>query len=932
MSAGAPWSVKGIDPKTREIAKDSARREGLTQGDWLRRAILQASTGSGELPVPAEPPAFAAQEMGRLRDALDRIDARVESAEHRSTLAISGIDQTVLGLLSRLESAEREQVAVAARFEGVLQEIRADHDKAEERLARTEEAAAQPRSIEALRALEAALGKVASHLYDSETRTRESLEEIRVDLDGLQQRVGRMDEADLGPSQVMIDGVVSRIVQRLEEAEARTSSAIKGLEVSVGELDQRLCAAESKGAGPEQRLAELAEDLSRNFETARAELAERLEQTAESRFEAMERSFREMTGQVTAAEQRSTQAMERMGHEVLRVAEALGKRMENVETRSAQAVEQVGGEVARIADVMEGRLRKADQVQADSLERLGAEIARITERLAERISASERRSAQAIDDVGEQVSRHTEKLTQRHERASADLAERIRQSEERTAKLLDEAREKLDQRLAASERRLMEQAAPPAPSPAPLPRPTSLPDEPVALFAEPDLPPGPFGREEAADEFLTAQDENFAPGSFQAAAFSATPEPRRGGAPAGFIPPIESLPPEPERSPFEGDDFDIASMFESFNAEGEGGEEAALEPAAHVETDDELLEAEGFEETWPEEPAEAHDEPPIRASTRELIEQARAAARAAAQDVGETGPKRSLFSGFGMGAKKAKKPASRLKSAVMLSAAAAVLGLGTAGVTLYSAQLVEQPHAKLAEAAPAATAPQPAPAPADAQPDALAAAPQAALALEPHAATTAAAGMDLSGLYAEGVRRVEARDNAGLGGIRKAADLGYAPAQFYLAKLYEEGQAGLARSPAEARRWTERAAQNGERGAMHNLALYYYEGVGGPKNPAAAGEWFLRAARRGLVDSQYNLAKLYEGGYGVALNPAEAYKWYLIAARSGDAESRAAADRMKPRLTPDAEQAAERAAQGFRPEPATVEPAPLAARADAPAG
>ena len=40
MSAAAtPWSVKGIDPKAREIAKDLARREGLTLGDWLNRMI-----------------------------------------------------------------------------------------------------------------------------------------------------------------------------------------------------------------------------------------------------------------------------------------------------------------------------------------------------------------------------------------------------------------------------------------------------------------------------------------------------------------------------------------------------------------------------------------------------------------------------------------------------------------------------------------------------------------------------------------------------------------------------------------------------------------------------------------------------------------------------------------------------------------------------
>ncbi len=31
-SAAGPWSVKGIDPKARELAKDLARRQGMTLG------------------------------------------------------------------------------------------------------------------------------------------------------------------------------------------------------------------------------------------------------------------------------------------------------------------------------------------------------------------------------------------------------------------------------------------------------------------------------------------------------------------------------------------------------------------------------------------------------------------------------------------------------------------------------------------------------------------------------------------------------------------------------------------------------------------------------------------------------------------------------------------------------------------------------------
>ena len=883
-AAAAPWSVKGIDPKAREIAKDLARRQGLTLGDWLNRmiedSVSPAEAFAAEADADAAAP-FVAEELERLRQTLDRLDSKVESAERRSTLAISGIDQTVLGLLSRLENAERDQVQVAARFEGVVQEIKDHQSSADDRLARAEEAAAQPRSIEALRALETALGKVAAHLYDSETRTRETLGEMRAELTGLTDQVDRLKQSDAAPSQLVIDSAVSRIVQRLEEAEARTSSVVRGLETTVGDMEQRLQAAEARSELPELRLEQLAQELSRNFETAREELSEKIESAAATRMESMERSLRDVSGQVAAAEQRQARAIDRMGHELLRVAETLGRRMEGVEGRSAQAMEQVGGDVARIAEVMEGRLRRTDLAQAESLERLGTEIARITERLAERVASAERRSAEAIDNVGEQVSRVTERMNQRSERASADLAERIRQSEERTARLLEEAREKLDQQLVSTEKRLSERVATPPPAQPAAPSP-----EFGALFAASDLPPGPFGEEEAEPSMFA----------------------RRGGAAAGFVPPVESLPPEPRTSPFETDDFDASAMFRNFEAEAAEPDAglAAPEPdpllAADVEGDTVFMPGPA--------PAPAPNpdtfETPAKLSTRELIEQARAAARAAAQGEAK-GPKRSLFSGL---TAKAPKKKGKLRMGVMVSAAAAALGVTTAGLTLYHAQSVEHPRAHDADDAATLT---PAAAP-------QVSAPQAAVALAPHLtqppptpATSAVGATDLPGLYADAVRRIEAHDLTAVADLRKDANLGYGPAQFYLAKLYETGESGLPKDVAAARLWTQRAADNGERKAMHNLGLYYFEGVGGAKNLALAAQWFRKAADMGLVDSQYNLARLYEGGFGVAQSTGEAYKWYLIASRSGDAESRAAAERLKAQLPAAAAKADETFAETFHP-------------------
>lgn len=45
MDKNQPWSVKGIEPETRNAAKMAARRAGLTVGAWLNQVILDAAAG-----------------------------------------------------------------------------------------------------------------------------------------------------------------------------------------------------------------------------------------------------------------------------------------------------------------------------------------------------------------------------------------------------------------------------------------------------------------------------------------------------------------------------------------------------------------------------------------------------------------------------------------------------------------------------------------------------------------------------------------------------------------------------------------------------------------------------------------------------------------------------------------------------------------------
>jgi localization factor PodJL len=204
----------------------------------------------------------------------------------------------------------------------------------------------------------------------------------------------------------------------------------------------------------------------------------------------------------------------------------------------------------------------------------------------------------------------------------------------------------------------------------------------------------------------------------------------------------------------------------------------------------------------------------------------------------------------------------------------------------------------------------------------------------PHAASAQAIGPGVSSsetarsLYDDSVRRIEAGDPGALNDLKRAANLGFAPAQFYLGRIYEVGAAGVPKDMSEARRWTQRAAEGGDPAAMYNLASYLYAGDGGRKDPAGAVAWFRKAAERGVVNSQFNLAQLYETGHGVTKNLAEAYKWYLVAAAAGDQESKTNVQTLKTQLPADVRATAERSADALHSQlegPSHMAAAPSAA-------
>ena len=115
----------------------------------------------------------------------------------------------------------------------------------------------------------------------------------------------------------------------------------------------------------------------------------------------------------------------------------------------------------------------------------------------------------------------------------------------------------------------------------------------------------------------------------------------------------------------------------------------------------------------------------------------------------------------------------------------------------------------------------------------------------------------------------------------KAAEQGYADAQYNLGDMYEYGT-GVEQSYEKAAEWVQKAAEQGYADAQYNLGDMYRDGRGVEESFEKAAEWVQKAADQGLAVAQNCLGFMYQNGTGVEQSYEKAVEWYLKAAEQGD--------------------------------------------------
>ena len=141
-------------------------------------------------------------------------------------------------------------------------------------------------------------------------------------------------------------------------------------------------------------------------------------------------------------------------------------------------------------------------------------------------------------------------------------------------------------------------------------------------------------------------------------------------------------------------------------------------------------------------------------------------------------------------------------------------------------------------------------------------------------------GVDSDEKFKELVERASAGDP------KSQTELGV---MYYTGEAVSKSLSGqvLNNDPGLAAGWFYRAAEQGYADAQFNLGLMYVNGEGIEQDIVQAVDLFNKAAEQGNIDAQNNLGALYYTGEGVERNVDTAIEWFERAAALGSDDARA---------------------------------------------
>lgn len=352
--SAAPWSIKGIDPEMREMAKAAARRAGMTLGAWLSQKITdEQNARAAQETVAARPTASVQQpesvsmaNIGPFAAAVRDVALRLKRNEMRTEEAIAALRDGLEELVGRMD-------AVVGRIDGISQSVAgnmADVANMRSEVSRLASLRAEV-SPQALNALRAELSR------DQQT----GLEALRAQL-SKEMAEARQKALEAQRSAEQAHNIASAAAEDARDArsdaeEARRDAqdalmAARDLRQELGAIEARQSTAEERLENMETRLTAVEDRVTliettehpgyHEVQAAIRELADHLAQNHQRSLEgaaSTERALRMLSERLEAAAQRQEETAGAVGHAVSLIAE----RIDRLEARSQTHESQITG-------------------------------------------------------------------------------------------------------------------------------------------------------------------------------------------------------------------------------------------------------------------------------------------------------------------------------------------------------------------------------------------------------------------------------------------------------------------------------------------------------------------------------------------------------------------------------------------------------------
>jgi localization factor PodJL len=377
MQSELPWNVAGIAPEAREAARVSARREGLSVGEWLTRHIL--SDLPQETDTPLEP--LGAPDTTGFRAPSDKLLsaqasmerlARVARSQHQSHDAGRRIEEHFMGLQRRLQQTERsqsennrairraaEEISIASRGQTqAFGKLGAQVVGLNERVARLEKRVSADVSREAIKALHLGLSRLADQITETANRSAAHAEQLAASIESvagklsqsqsenqrnshaLENRIealtAHVDTIAAGMAETRSDAEHDRraIDERVAAMESRVHSAERAALASVDAIEKALVEIQVSQTARKTDEAEI-----HHHDAALTQLSESLDRLIQ-RFSASENGHADAVARVEAEISRietagRAEAVDGHLREIGKTLAAIGNRIEEIEQENA---------------------------------------------------------------------------------------------------------------------------------------------------------------------------------------------------------------------------------------------------------------------------------------------------------------------------------------------------------------------------------------------------------------------------------------------------------------------------------------------------------------------------------------------------------------------------------------------------------------------